>query len=175
MIVDYVSANALIFRVFRSEPPRPRPPLLAEGESGQRREHARLPERHSPADPRAERGPGDNKAAAEPEPAAAPGHPERRQPDQQLRHVDIEVERELGLHTHQLHVRPPEPQPPPARPEQALHLRRHQLPEAEQPRPPQEPALERLSQPADLPPPDQELRPPAQLEPDGTFHTGTEG
>lgn len=161
----------------RFEPPGPGAPVLAEGEPGQRGEHARLPDGHPAADPRAERGPGDNPAAAEPEPAGAAQHAERVEPVERVRAGPggaLEGRLQLRLHAHQLHVRPPEPEPPPAGAQPALHLRRPQLPEAEQPRPAQVAALQRLPEPADLAAPDPQLRSPAQLRAHGTFHSGTQ-
>lgn len=60
--------------VCRSQSSGSRSPLLAEGESGQCGEHARLPQRHSPANPGAERRPGDHSAAAGAEPASSAQH-----------------------------------------------------------------------------------------------------
>lgn len=152
----------------RLEPQGPGPPVLAEGQPRQRREHARLPQRHSPPDPRAERGPGDHPPAAGPKPPRPALHPQH-EPPELLRHLDFQEHDQLGVHPDQLDVGPPEPQPPPAGAQQTVHLRRAELPEAEQPRPAQVAAVERLPQPADLAAPDQELRAPAELEPDGAL------
>lgn len=55
------------FFCFRFEPPRTGPPLLAQSQPRQRREHARLCQRHPSANPRTERRPRHHQAATEPE------------------------------------------------------------------------------------------------------------
>lgn len=170
-MLQYNFFHYCTFFCSRFEPQGAGPPLLAESESGQRGEHARLPQRHSPPDTRAERGPGDHQAAAEPEPSRAPRYAQRREPLQPLRHEPVEGHHELGLHPNKFDVGPPEPQPPPTGAQQAVPVRPDQFPEAEQPGPAQVAALKRgVPQPADFAAPDQELRAPAEFQSDGSFH-----